>query len=265
MNEPGGAFDFSDLTTDGLDHIEIVRGPQSALYGSDAVTSVVTLHPPRGRAALRAPRLRRRRVQDLRGRRRDLGWDRALRLLHRRRSHRYRRYPRHQQPLREHERRLALRPEPESRRWTSRPRCATTTRASRHRARSRAIASRRSTRTRSRNGSGWSSGRARSGTPFRGGATRSSSGTTMTISLSMTPRMRASIRVRPKRHDPGAPVGRLQLELLPAVPGRHHTHRDARGLWRDRILRTGLLLLFPGFSLSDRADETRNAGAFFRR
>ena len=54
VNEPGGAFDFSDLTTDGLDHIEIVRGPQSALYGSDAVTSVVQLFTRRGDGPLSA-------------------------------------------------------------------------------------------------------------------------------------------------------------------------------------------------------------------
>ena len=54
VNEPGGAFDFSDLTTDGVDHIEIVRGPQSALYGSDAVTSVVQLFTRRGDGPLSA-------------------------------------------------------------------------------------------------------------------------------------------------------------------------------------------------------------------
>ncbi len=48
VNEAGGRFDFSDLTTDGLDRIEIVRGPQSALYGSDAITSVVQLFTRRG-------------------------------------------------------------------------------------------------------------------------------------------------------------------------------------------------------------------------
>ncbi|MCI0436205.1 MAG: TonB-dependent receptor plug domain-containing protein [Gemmatimonadetes bacterium] len=54
VNEPGGAFDFSDLTTDGLDRIEMVRGPQSALYGSDAVTSVVQLFTRRGDGPLAA-------------------------------------------------------------------------------------------------------------------------------------------------------------------------------------------------------------------
>jgi len=47
-NEAGGGFDFSDLTTNGISRIEIVRGPQSALYGSDAITSVVQLFTRRG-------------------------------------------------------------------------------------------------------------------------------------------------------------------------------------------------------------------------
>jgi vitamin B12 transporter len=43
LNDPGGSFDFADLTTDNLDRIEIVRGPASVLYGSDAVTGVIQL------------------------------------------------------------------------------------------------------------------------------------------------------------------------------------------------------------------------------
>ena len=43
VNEAGGAFDFSSLTMDNLDRIEIVRGPASVLYGSDAVAGVVQL------------------------------------------------------------------------------------------------------------------------------------------------------------------------------------------------------------------------------
>lgn len=41
VNEPGGAFDFGQLTTDRIERIEIVRGPASVLYGSDAVSGVV--------------------------------------------------------------------------------------------------------------------------------------------------------------------------------------------------------------------------------
>jgi vitamin B12 transporter len=43
VNEAGGAFDFSSLSTDNLDRIEIVRGPASVLYGSDAMAGVVQL------------------------------------------------------------------------------------------------------------------------------------------------------------------------------------------------------------------------------
>ncbi len=54
VNEPGGAFDFANLTTDNVDRIEIVRGPVSALYGSDAMTGVVQIFTRRGRGRARA-------------------------------------------------------------------------------------------------------------------------------------------------------------------------------------------------------------------
>jgi vitamin B12 transporter len=41
VNQSGGFFDFSHLTTDNIDRIEIVRGPASVLYGADAVTGVI--------------------------------------------------------------------------------------------------------------------------------------------------------------------------------------------------------------------------------
>ena len=41
VNQPGGAFDFSGLTTHNVERIEVLRGPASALYGSDAVGGVV--------------------------------------------------------------------------------------------------------------------------------------------------------------------------------------------------------------------------------
>lgn len=48
VNAPGGLFDYASLTPENLDHIEIVRGPRSALFGSDAVTSVIQLFTRRG-------------------------------------------------------------------------------------------------------------------------------------------------------------------------------------------------------------------------
>src|SRR5215468_563533 len=59
VNNPGGAFDFASLTTDNIDRIEVVRGPASVAYGSDAVAGVVQLFTrhgvgaPRGFADLR--------------------------------------------------------------------------------------------------------------------------------------------------------------------------------------------------------------------
>jgi outer membrane cobalamin receptor len=43
LNEPGGVFEFSNLMTEDLERIEVVRGPQSALFGSDAMASVIQL------------------------------------------------------------------------------------------------------------------------------------------------------------------------------------------------------------------------------
>jgi len=41
INEPGGTFDFGTLPLTETDHLEFLRGAQSTLYGSDAMTSVV--------------------------------------------------------------------------------------------------------------------------------------------------------------------------------------------------------------------------------
>ncbi|MGE0159311.1 MAG: TonB-dependent receptor plug domain-containing protein [Gemmatimonadales bacterium] len=41
VNQAGGGFDFASLTPQNVERIEIVRGPSSALYGSDAVAGVV--------------------------------------------------------------------------------------------------------------------------------------------------------------------------------------------------------------------------------
>jgi len=48
INPPGGAVDFSNLTLDNIDKIEIVRGAESAIYGTDAVSGVIQLFTHRG-------------------------------------------------------------------------------------------------------------------------------------------------------------------------------------------------------------------------
>src|SRR4029453_1005235 len=43
LNEPGGTFNFNNVSSENLERIEIVRGAQSALFGSDAMSSVIHL------------------------------------------------------------------------------------------------------------------------------------------------------------------------------------------------------------------------------
>src|SRR3954462_3259130 len=43
-----GAFDFANLTIDDIDRIEVVRGPQSTLYGPRALAGVIQLFTKRG-------------------------------------------------------------------------------------------------------------------------------------------------------------------------------------------------------------------------
>jgi len=47
-NSFGGAYDFAHLTTAAVDRVEIIRGPQSALYGAEAIGSVVQVITRRG-------------------------------------------------------------------------------------------------------------------------------------------------------------------------------------------------------------------------
>jgi vitamin B12 transporter len=54
VNQAGGAFNWANLTTDNVDRVEIVRGPASVLYGSDAVTGVVQIFTRRGAGRPRA-------------------------------------------------------------------------------------------------------------------------------------------------------------------------------------------------------------------
>ena len=66
-NSFGGEFDFAHLSTANVERIEVVRGPQSALYGSNAIGSVVRIitrrgGPVRGSGALEAGSFDTRRV-----------------------------------------------------------------------------------------------------------------------------------------------------------------------------------------------------------
>ena len=54
MNDPvspGRAFDFSYLTVDNIERIEVIRGPQSTLYGSDAIGGVINIITKKGKGS----------------------------------------------------------------------------------------------------------------------------------------------------------------------------------------------------------------------
>jgi vitamin B12 transporter len=42
-NTLGGSFDFSTLSTDNVERVEVVRGPMSSLYGSEAIAGVINV------------------------------------------------------------------------------------------------------------------------------------------------------------------------------------------------------------------------------
>ena len=48
VNDPGDAVDFSNLTLDNVEKIEVVHGASSALFGSDAMTGVVQIFTRQG-------------------------------------------------------------------------------------------------------------------------------------------------------------------------------------------------------------------------
>ena len=57
LNQPGGLFDFGTLAAANIERIEVVRGSQSALFGSDAMTGVVQLFSRHGEAENSLPQV----------------------------------------------------------------------------------------------------------------------------------------------------------------------------------------------------------------
>jgi iron complex outermembrane receptor protein/vitamin B12 transporter len=51
-NDIGGGFDFADIATTGIGSVEVLRGSNSVLYGSDAMTGVVNITTRRGRSRI---------------------------------------------------------------------------------------------------------------------------------------------------------------------------------------------------------------------
>jgi outer membrane receptor protein involved in Fe transport len=51
MNDFGGGFDLSPLPVDGVQQVELTRGPESALYGSNAIASVINIVSEPGEGA----------------------------------------------------------------------------------------------------------------------------------------------------------------------------------------------------------------------
>jgi vitamin B12 transporter len=52
VNQSGGAYNWANLSTDNIDRIEILRGPGSVIYGSDAVSGVVQIFTRRGQGPI---------------------------------------------------------------------------------------------------------------------------------------------------------------------------------------------------------------------
>lgn len=48
VSAPGGGYNFASLDPNGIERIEVLRGPQSILYGSDAIGGVINIITPTG-------------------------------------------------------------------------------------------------------------------------------------------------------------------------------------------------------------------------
>ena len=55
LNDPGGDVNLGQLQSAAIDRIEVVRGPESALFGSEAAAGVVQLFARRGDPERRVP------------------------------------------------------------------------------------------------------------------------------------------------------------------------------------------------------------------
>jgi outer membrane cobalamin receptor len=55
LNDPGGSLHLENITSEGLDRVEVVRGPESALFGAEAAAGVIQLFTKHGDAENAVP------------------------------------------------------------------------------------------------------------------------------------------------------------------------------------------------------------------
>src|SRR5581483_11758895 len=57
LNDPGGELNYAHLASTGIERMEVVRGPESALFGAEAAAGVIQLFTVRGDAENTRPHL----------------------------------------------------------------------------------------------------------------------------------------------------------------------------------------------------------------